>query len=85
MFYIYLLESTTDKYWYIGYTTQLRKRIRQHFSGQVHTTRNRRPLKLIYAEYYTNQRDALGREKFLKCGAGLRFLKKQLRRYVAER
>ena len=42
------------------------------------------PWKLIYYEAYLNQHDALGREKYLKSGAGRRFLKAQLRNYFAE-
>jgi hypothetical protein len=40
---------------------------------------------LIYYEAYVNQEDALGRERYLKSGSGRRFLKAQLRHYLAER
>jgi hypothetical protein len=40
------------------------------------------PWKLIYYEAYIEQSDALGREKYLKSGAGRRFLKSQLRNYL---
>ena len=39
---------------------------------------------LIYYEAYLEEEDALGREKFLKSGSGRRFLKKQLRHYLAK-
>ncbi len=42
------------------------------------------PWRLIYYEAYLNQEDALGREKYLKSGSGRRFLKAQLRHYLAE-
>jgi hypothetical protein len=37
---------------------------------------------LIYYEAYTEREDAEGREKFLKSGAGRRFLRTQLRHYL---
>jgi len=37
---------------------------------------------LIYYEAYTEREDAEGREKFLKSGAGRRFLRAQLRHYL---
>ena len=47
-------------------------------------TSHRGPWKLIYYEAYPNQEDALGRERYLKSGSGRRFLKAQLRHYLAE-
>ncbi|MBI2984801.1 MAG: GIY-YIG nuclease family protein [Candidatus Kerfeldbacteria bacterium] len=82
MFYVYLIESQLDGYWYIGFTTHLNKRVAKHNRGEVTSTSSRKPWRLIYAEFYRNKSDALGREKFLKCGAGLRFLKKQLRHHL---
>jgi len=79
MFYVYLLYSLHDKGFYIGYTKNIEERILRHNNnGEVASTKNRRPLKLIYCEAYINKADAKGREVFLKSGAGRRFLKKQL-------
>ena len=40
------------------------------------------PWKLIYYEAYLEQSDALGRERYLKSGAGRRFFKAQLKYYL---
>ena len=66
-------------------TANLQKRFAQHAKGTSLATSHRRPWKLIYYEAYLNQEDALGRERYLKSGAGRRFLKAQLRHYLAER
>lgn len=85
MFYtVYLLEDQFDKSWYIGFTTNLEKRIEYHKAKKVISTRNKKNLIVIYCESYLNKLDALGREKFLKSGAGRRFLKKQLRYYLSK-
>ena len=47
--------------------------------GESQTTAGRRPWKLIYYEAYLEERDAVGREVFLKSGGGRIFLEKQLK------
>jgi putative endonuclease len=82
MFYVYVLRSGTDSGFYIGYTSNLRARLGQHSAGNNFATAHRNPWKLIYYEAYLEQADALGRETYLKSGAGRRFLKAQLAHYL---
>jgi putative endonuclease len=82
MHYVYVLRSVTDDGFYIGYTANLRKRFEQHSQGNSFATSYRGPWKLIYYEAYLEQSDALGREKYLKSGAGRRFLQSQLKNYL---
>lgn len=82
MFVVYILKSKKDNGWYIGYSADLPQRISQHNNGECKSTRARRPLQVIYVEGYLDKRDALGREKFLKSGAGRRFLLKQMKHYL---
>ena len=72
MFYVYVLRSESDSGFYIGFSTNLRARLRQHQDGESFATSHRGPWKLIYYEAYTDREDAEGREKFLKSGAGRR-------------
>jgi putative endonuclease len=85
VFYVYLLRPESDAGFYIGYSANLRKRIQEHKEGFSFATSFRGPWRLIYYEGYVNQEDALGRERYLKSGSGRRFLKTQLRHYLAER
>jgi len=78
MFYVYILKSKFDNKLYIGFTSNLEKRLSEHNSGGVESTRNRRPLELIYYEAYKNKTDALKREKFLKTTKGKLQLRKQI-------
>ncbi len=64
---------------YKGLTEDLKRRFTEHKQGKVKSTRNLRPLKLIYYEAYLEKSDALRREKFLKTTEGRRLLKQQLR------
>lgn len=81
-YYIYVLQSLKDKNFYVGFTTDLKNRVKDHNNGRNISTRNRKPLKLIYFEGYLNKKDTLGREKFLKSGSGLRYIKKQLKNFL---
>lgn len=82
MFTVYILESLRDQGWYIGYTSNLKNRLLYHNKGKCVSTKKRAPFKIIYFEVYLHKLDALGREKFLKSGAGRTFLKKQLKHYL---
>ncbi|MFA5359563.1 MAG: GIY-YIG nuclease family protein [Patescibacteria group bacterium] len=66
MYYIYLLRSKKDNNFYIGYSSDLKKRFLQHNAGEVESTRNRRPLELLYYEAYTSKEMAENRERKLK-------------------
>jgi putative endonuclease len=44
---MYVLQSEKDHKFYFGYTGDVKKRLEEHNSGKVSTTKNRRPLKLI--------------------------------------
>ena len=81
MFYEYVLQSLGDTGLYIGFTSDLRRRLREHQNGESHSTHFRGPWKLIYYEAFVDQLDAEGRERFLKSGSGRRFLEKQLAHY----
>ncbi len=60
----------------------MKRRLSEHTRGASLATKSRGPWKLIYYEAYTEREDAEGREKFLKSGAGRRFLRAQLRYYL---
>src|SRR5262245_37376298 len=77
-----MLRSESDSGFYIGFSTDLKRRLSEHKRGVSFATKSRGPWKLIYYEGYTDREDAEGREKFLKSGAGRRFLRAQLRHYL---
>ena len=83
-FYIYIIFSKKDRKLYIGYTENLVARIREHRSGKVRATKNRRPLTLIHYEAFKNKKDAKARERFLKSGFGRSQLKKAIQHLFSE-
>ena len=81
IYYTYVLKSKKDDDFYVGYTKDLKLRFEAHKCGNVVSTRNRRPLELIYFEGCNTKEDALKREKYLKTYYGRMFLKKRLKSY----
>ena len=82
MYYTYVLRSEKDGQFYVGFTKNLELRFEQHEKGLVASTKNRRPLQLIYFEACLNQDDATRREKYLKSFHGKMFLKNRLKSYL---
>jgi putative endonuclease len=81
MYFVYVLQSLKDGNLYTGSASDLKKRIQRHYSGGVFSTKDRRPLKLIYYESCLNKTDALHREIYLKTAWGKRYIKSRLKNY----
>ena len=81
-YFTYVLQSLKDNKLYTGYTKDIELRFEHHQKGLVESTKNRRPLKLIYFEACLNQDDAIHREKYLKTHYGKMFLKNRLKSYL---
>ena len=81
-YYVYVLQSEKDKLFYVGYTHNLENRVKLHNKGEVLSTKNRRPLKVVYFECCLNQQDATHREKYLKTSWGKRYIKTRLKNYL---
>lgn len=82
MFYTYVLQSEKDKKLYTGFTKNLKSRFDLHCRGSVESTKDRRPLKLIYYEACLSQDDATRREKYLKTIYGKRYIKSRVKSYL---
>ena len=65
-YYVYILRSQKDNKLYIGQTANLADRIRRHNEGRVPSTKNRRPLELLYSEELNDRSSAVNREQYFK-------------------
>jgi putative endonuclease len=81
MYYVYVMLSEVDGGFYTGLTGDLKHRVQEHSEGKVVTTRDRRPLELVYYEACKSREDASQREKYLKTSAGKRYLRNRLSKY----
>ncbi|MFC1649924.1 GIY-YIG nuclease family protein [Patescibacteria group bacterium] len=65
MYYVYVLLGENEKT-YVGYTRDLKRRISEHKSKKVYTSRRLVNPKLIYYEAYNQENLAENRERKLK-------------------
>jgi putative endonuclease len=76
---VYILFSRKDLLLYIGFTTDIEKRLKSHGAGKTKSTAPRRPLELIFCEFYLFESDARKREMYFKTTAGKKAIKLMLR------
>jgi len=65
--YFYILECTNSNKYY-GHTNNLARRIEEHNKGEVKSTKNKRPIRLVYFEEFDSRKDACRYEMKFKNG-----------------
>lgn len=81
-YYVYIFRSLKDRLFYVGYSEDLKTRVSDHNSGKNLSTKNRRPLELIFYEAFPNKLDALKRERYFKTTKGKTTIKQMLREFL---
>ncbi|MBT8261321.1 MAG: GIY-YIG nuclease family protein [Bacteroidia bacterium] len=79
MFFVYIIESQKDGSYYIGQTSDIEKRLMSHNSGQTRSTKGKIPWNVVYTEEYSNRKDAIVRERFLKKQRNREFYKRLIK------
>jgi putative endonuclease len=78
MWYVYILRSVTDKKLYVGSTNNINRRLTEHNSGKVDSTKNRAPLSLEAYFAVKNRAKAIELEEYFKTGSGRALLQKRI-------
>ena len=72
-FFVYMLKSISKKpVTYVGYTNNLKKRIKLHNAGKGAKFTRGRTWKLIYKEILKSKKEAISREYYIKKNRTLR-------------
>ncbi len=67
MWFFYILQSQKQKdYFYKGSTSDLKRRLSEHNSGKVRSTKSRMPWRLVYYEAFLTEKTARLRESSVK-------------------
>lgn len=69
MHFFYIIKSRKSKKLYLGYTNDLRKRIKEHNQGLSKATKPYIPWYIVYYEAYLSKEEAIKREHNLKLRA----------------
>ena len=78
MWYVYVLRSSEDKKFYVGSTSDLKRRMKEHDSGACDSTKHRRPLDLEAYIAVREERVARELEAYLKTGSGIATLRNRI-------
>jgi len=66
MFYVYVLRSLKDQSFYVGYSSDVVRRLAQHNAGESRYTARKIPWEIFYVESFATKSEAIKREIFLK-------------------
>ncbi|OGM10711.1 excinuclease ABC subunit C [Candidatus Woesebacteria bacterium RBG_16_34_12] len=78
LFYsVYILKLSNGDY-YIGRTENIKRRLREHYSGQERTTKRYLPYSIEAIIYFKSKDTAFKFERYLKTGSGIAFRNKHL-------
>ena len=66
MYFVYILKSLTVLRYYIGSSENVARRLSDHNSGKVKSTKAYQPWEVVYLEKFNIKSDALKREKQIK-------------------
>ncbi len=84
-YYVYVLRSLSKAgYIYVGYSTDLKRRLVEHNSGSEFSTKPYIPYELIHYEAYRNMTDAKRREGYFKTTKGKTTLRTMLNEYLKD-
>ena len=84
MAYVYILQ--TNKYtYYVGSTDNIEKRINDHCSGKVRSTRDRLPVTLVFKEYWPTKSEAQKKEYKIKRWKSRRMIEKLIFWYSVQK
>lgn len=79
MIYVYILKSLSKSdQTYIGLTNNLKRRHRDHNSGQAVYTSLFSPWEIVFYAAFISGKKALAFERYLKRGGGWRFAQRRL-------
>jgi len=76
--YVYILESLDSQHFYVGITDDLRTRLAKHNAGEVLHTSKYGPWRIRSYVAFSDAKQAIAFEKYLKSGSGRAFAKKRL-------
>ncbi len=81
-YYVYVLSSLTKDFIYVGFTSDLKRRVQEHNSGSELSTKPYIPFELIHYEAYRNEKDAKRREEYFKTTKGKTTLRMMIKEFL---
>jgi putative endonuclease len=83
-YFVYVLRSLDRDFIYVGFTTDLERRFKEHNNREELSTKHYVPFDLIHYEAYKSKTDAQRREQYFKTTKGKTTLKTMLKDYFSK-
>ena len=78
MYYVYVLRSSKDGKYYVGFTADLEDRLKRHIEGRSKATRDRLPLYLVGCKKFESRKEAQDTERKFKINRNTKFIEQKL-------
>lgn len=81
-YYFYILQSQKNGKLYLGYTPNLKERLKSHNAGKNNATKPNIPYEVIYYSAFKTEQDAIACEKYFKTTSGWKRIYRMLENYL---
>ncbi len=78
MYFVYIIKSEQYNSYYVGFSEDLRERLKKHNEKGDRYTSGRGPWKLVWYCVFNDEKIAFDFEKYLKGGSGIAFMRKHI-------
>ncbi|MEQ1849071.1 MAG: GIY-YIG nuclease family protein [Candidatus Peribacteraceae bacterium] len=78
MYHVYILRSVHQSMLYVGSTSDIDRRLKEHNEGRCISTKSYKPFELVACISFPKEKSARGLEKYFKTGSGRTILKKRI-------
>jgi putative endonuclease len=58
VWFVYFIKSLSGKWYYVGSTNDIIRRLAEHNSGRVSSTKNKRPFIVVYKKGFKTEKEA---------------------------
>ena len=66
MWYVYIIKSLKNRWYYVGSTNKLEERLKKHNTRKVLSTKHYVPLKLVFTKKFNSEKEARAYENKIK-------------------
>ncbi len=66
MFFVYIIKSSVKNWFYVGFSDNIERRLKEHNGGQLSSTKGNKPYNLHYVQIAGSRNEARDLEKYLK-------------------
>jgi putative endonuclease len=84
MYYTYILKNYKTSRYYVGFTVDLKNRLKEHLNEQVQSTKSDLHYELEWYCAFKTEKQAVTFEKYLKTGSGIAFMNMKKRFFKSE-